>query len=175
MTKGERFETVYRKYYARVWRFYRANRVSDDESHDLAQEAFKRFYENIEKCRGEDEWPYLQTIARNVLYNWVRARKTAKRNAPIVDLDDPEIMLGEVAAAPQPDYAEVEQTAMRTEQLEKAMGGLSKGQRDVLLLSLHDMSYKAIAKFLGISLDAVKSRLRDAKRYLREQLGEKQP
>ena len=35
------------------------------------------------------------------------------------------------------------------------------------------LSYDEIQKTLGITLDAVKSRMRDAKRYLRERLGEK--
>jgi DNA-directed RNA polymerase specialized sigma24 family protein len=37
---------------------------------------------------------------------------------------------------------------------------------------MENLKYDEIAKILGISTDAVKSRLRDAKRYLREQLGE---
>jgi DNA-directed RNA polymerase specialized sigma24 family protein len=38
---------------------------------------------------------------------------------------------------------------------------------------LNDLSYEEIQKTLGITLDAVKSRIRDAKRQLRERLGEK--
>src|SRR6202008_2059368 len=78
------FEAIFRKYYARFWRYYRACRVSDDESHDLAQDAFKRFYERRKQLRGEEPWPFLQSIARSVLLNKLRDQKTAKRSARMV-------------------------------------------------------------------------------------------
>jgi len=173
MTRDERFEAIYRRHYARVWRYYRACRVSDDEAHDLAQEAFKRFYQRIDLFRGQDEsvWPFLETIALNVFRNWLRAGKTAKRSANIVELDDPEFTY-EPPAPEGPDYADREQAALRHERLHQAVAELPKGQKDCLRLWMEGFTFEEIARSLRVTLDAVKSRLRDARKALRERLGE---
>jgi DNA-directed RNA polymerase specialized sigma24 family protein len=88
-TGGDGFEETYRKYYARVWRYYRSCRISDDESHDLAQDTFKRLLEHWSSIRGADPWPFLKQIAKSVLLNYIRATKTQKRAATTVTLDDP--------------------------------------------------------------------------------------
>ena len=167
----ERFETIYRKHYARVWRYYRACRVADDEAHDLAQDAFKRLYERMETIRGENEWPFLEAIAKTVLYNWIRASKTAKRSGTVVEIDDPDLVF-EPPAPPEPDYADREEAGRRRKQLGLAVRELSGAQRECLRLWIQGFKYQEIEKVLGITPDAVKSRLRDAKRHLRERLGE---
>ena len=174
MDRDERFEAIYRRHYARVWRYFRsACRIADDESHDLAQETFKRFFERIELYRGEDEaiWPFLEKIALNIFRNWLRAGKTAKRSATIVDLDDPEFTY-EPPAPEGPDYADREQAALRHQRLGQAIAELPKGQRDCLRLWMEGFTFEETARSLHLTLDAVKSRLRDARRALRERLGE---
>lgn len=169
----ERFEAIYRKHYARVWRYFRTNNISDDEAHDLCQDAFKRLLERIDQIRNEDPWPFLQTIAKTVLLNRVRARQTQKRSAPMVEIDDPELSFAEPAAPAELDYADRQADEARRTRLLTAVASLPPGQRECLRLWIQGHKYDEIAKILGISIDAVKSRLRDAKRYLREQLGEK--
>jgi len=171
--RDERFEAIYRKYYARVWRFYRGFSVAEDEAHDLAQDAFKRLYENFAQYRGEGDWSYLETLARNVLYNWVRARKTSKRHAAMVEIDDPELVF-DPPAPEEPDYADRQEEELRRARLRKAVAELPQGQRECLRLRIQGLTYEQIAAALRISLDAVKSRLRDAKRHLRERLGGEQ-
>jgi len=169
----DRFEGIYRRHYARVWRYFRANSISDDEAHDLAQDTFKRLYERMDQIRNDDPWPFLATIAKTILLNRVRARQTQKRNARMVDLDDPDLIFAEPAAADVPDYADREAEESRRSRLSAAITALPPGQRECLRLRMQGLTYEEIAKTLGISLDAVKSRLRDATRTLREQLGEK--
>jgi RNA polymerase sigma-70 factor (ECF subfamily) len=169
----ERFEAIYRKYYARVWRYFRANRIADDEAHDLCQDAFKRLLERMDQIRNEDPWPFLATIAKTILLNRIRARQTQKRNAQMLEIDDPELVFAEPAAPAEPDYADRKTEETRRVQLRTAIEALPPGQRECLRLSIEGLQYDEIAKVLGISLDAVKSRLRDAKKTLRQQLGEK--
>jgi RNA polymerase sigma-70 factor (ECF subfamily) len=173
MTKDERFEAIYRKYYARVWRYYRACRVSDDEAHDLAQDAFKRLFEKFHQFRGTDEqvWSFLEQIALNVLRNWIRAAKTAKRSANLVDIDDPDFV-EEPRAPESPDYAERQESARRRTLLRQAITELPEGQRQCFLLWVQGFKYDEIARDLHITMDAVKSRLRDAKKHLRSRLGD---
>lgn len=169
----ERFQTIYRKHYARVWRYFRGNNISDDEAHDLSQDTFKRLYERMDQIRNDDPWPFLATIAKTILLNRVRARQTQKRNARMVEIDDPDLMFAEPAAPPERDYADREADEALWTRVRAAIESLPAGQRDCLLLWIDGLQYDEIAKILGISIDAVKSRLRDAKRYLRGQLGEK--
>ena len=169
----ERFEAIYRKNYARVWRYFRANNISDDEAHDLAQDAFKRLYERMDQIRNDDAGGLLASIAKTILLNRVRARQTQKRSAPLVAIDDPELVFNEPAAPPERDYGERVEEEERWERVRRAVAALPAGQRECLRLWIEGLQYNEIMKVLGISMDAVKSRLRDAKRYLREQLGEK--
>jgi RNA polymerase sigma-70 factor (ECF subfamily) len=171
MNDDERFEAIYRKNYARVWRYFRTNSISDDEAHDLAQDTFKRLYERMDQIRNNDAG-LLASIAKTVLLNRVRARQTQKRNAPLVAIDDPDLAFNEPAAPPERDYAERADEEARWERVRRVVA-VPPGQRECLRLWIEGLQYNEIAKVLGISMDAVKSRLRDAKRYLREQLGEK--
>ena len=169
----ERFEAIYRKHFARVWRYFRSNSIADDEAQDLSQDAFKRLYERMDQIRNDDPWPFLATIARTILLNRVRARQTQKRNAPMVNIDDPDLIFSEPAAPAEPDYADRQTNEARWEQVRNVVASLPTGQRECLRLWIEDLQYDEIAKILGITIEAVKSRLRDAKRTLREQLGEK--
>lgn len=169
--RDARFEAMYRKHYGRVYRFYRAYGVADDESHDLAQETFKRVYESFDQYRGDAEWSFLQTTARNVLFNWVRARKASKRSAEVIEIDDPDIAF-DPPAPEGPDYAERQYSEMRRRRVVQAVAELSEGQRECLRLWMLGFKYTEIATILKSSVDAVKSRLRDAKRHLRARLGD---
>lgn len=170
ISRDERFESLYRRHYARVWRYYRACRVPDDEAHDLAQDAFKRLYERMNQVRGEDEWPFLQAIARSVLLNKLRDQKTAKRHTKIVEIDSPDFT-HELPAPEGPDYAERQHEALRRRNLHDAVAALPDGQRQCLSLWLAGFKYDEIGRTLRITVDAVKSRLRDAKKQLRARLG----
>jgi RNA polymerase sigma factor (sigma-70 family) len=169
----ERFEATYRKCYARVYRYFRTNRIADAEAQDLAQDTFKRLYERMDQIRNDDPWPFLATIAKTILLNRVRARLTQKRSATMIEIDDPELVFAEPAAPAELDYADRQAKEALQARVRAAVKSLPPGQRESLRLRIEGLQYNEITKILGISMDAVKSRLRDAKRYLREQLGEK--
>jgi RNA polymerase sigma-70 factor (ECF subfamily) len=170
--RDERFKSLYQRYYRRVIRFYvAAFRLAEEDAEELAQDAFVRFYEALDEYRGEAEWAFLETIARNVAYNRIRARQTAKRNAPTVNIDDTS-HFSEPEAVPGPDYVERETAALRRKQLYEAIASLTPGQQRCLELWLGEQTYDEIAAALRITVDAVKSRLRDAKKILRARLGD---
>jgi RNA polymerase sigma factor (sigma-70 family) len=123
----------------------------------------------MDEYRGEAEWAFLETIARTVAFNYIRASGTAKRSAQTVDIDHPDV--ANVAAPPIPDYAEVEEAALRRKRLYTAIANLPESQRLPLQLWLEGFKYDHIAAALQISLAAVKSRLHDAKKHLAEDLG----
>jgi len=168
----ELFKTLYQKYFRKVVRFFvRAFNVSEEDAQDLAQDAFIRFYRAISEYRGDAEWAYLERIARNVGLNRVRTMSTRRRGAFTVDLDDPEVRQ-ELAAPAGPDFAERQQLADRLRRLHEAIAQLPVGQQQCIQLRLDGFKYDEIARCLRISLDAVRSRLRDALRTLRAKLGD---
>jgi RNA polymerase sigma factor (sigma-70 family) len=170
-SREERFESLYRRHYARVFRWYVVKwRLADDEAHDLAQDVFASVYKNMDQYRGDAEWAFLEKIARNLLYNRNRALHTAKRKGDHVPIDTPELA-DRLAASPEPDYAERELDALQRKQLREAIAALPEGMRQALELWLQDYSYAAIRQVLRITPDAVKSRLRDARKLLQERLG----
>lgn len=151
-------------------RFYvRGFRLAEEDAEDLAQEAFLRFYEAMDEYRGEAEWALLEIIARNVLYNRIRSQKTAKRSANTVSIDD--LQPTQQPTAPQDaDYADREAARLLRKRLRTAIETLPAGQRKCLHLWREGFRYTQIAGILGITVDAVKSRLRDAKRDLEREL-----
>jgi RNA polymerase sigma-70 factor (ECF subfamily) len=172
MNNDDRFQSLYRKYYKRMVRFYVLSfRVTEEDAEELTQDAFFRFLEAMDEYRGDAEWAYLETIARNVAYNRIRSQKTAKRGAETVDIHDRNA-IPEPAAPAEPDYAQREETALRSKRLRDAIAGLPTGSRECIQLWLNEFTYDEIAKFLKITVDAVKSRLRDAKKILRAKLGD---
>ena len=169
----ELFQSLYTRHYARVRRFFRkVFRVSDADAEDLAQDSFVRFYRAMDDYRGEAEWALLEKIARNVGYNRVRSLTTIKRGAVRAE------SLGDLDLSHHaPDIAQAHPVdrlvdAERVTRLQRGIAALPRGQKQCLQLWLDDFSYDEIAQALRISVDAVRSRIRDAKRSLRARLGD---
>lgn len=167
------FESLYRRYYARMLGYFRkVFRVSEADAQELTQDSFVRFYRAMDEYRGQAEWALLETIARNVGYNRVRSVKTIKRGSVRPEsLDD-----GEQREHPS-DTGQRHpiDTMIETERLRRmreAISELPRGQRQCLQLWLEDLGQDEISRVLRISVVAVKSRIRDAKRALREKLGD---
>ena len=171
--RDDLFRLLYKRYYARMLRFFRhVFRLSEADAQELTQDSFLRFYRAMGEYRGEAEWALLETIARNVGYNRVRSVTTIRRGGIRPEsLDDAE----ERNHPPDVDQRHPVDTMIETEQLRRmrqAIAELPKGQRQCLQLSLEDLSQEEISRVLRISIVAVKSRIRDAKRTLRERLGD---
>ena len=165
------FNTLYGKYYRRMVRMYVSSfHLSEEDAKELAQDAFLRFYEAMDEYRGEAEWAFFETIGRRLAFNRIRSLTTAKRGAKTVAIDDPHEFT-EPAAPTEPDYAERQMEAIRRKQLHDAIEALPAGQRQCVRLLLEGFKYGEIARTLRITLDAVRSRLRDARRELRSRLG----
>ncbi len=167
------FQSLYGRYYARMLRYFRrVFHLTEDDAKELTQDAFLRFYRTIDEYRGEAEWALLETIARNVGYNRVRSLTTIKRGAIRPEsLDDPEAPRHDPVAA-HPDPLDRMIDAERRKRLYREIETLPGGQRRCMQLWLEDHSYEDIAQMLRMTVDAVKSRIRDARRLLRERLGD---
>lgn len=168
----ELFRSLYTRHYARTLRFFRAVfGLSTADAQEHAQEVFVRLYRAIGEYREDSEWALVEKIARNVAYNDFRARTTIKRGAVRTEsLDDRDSIQEPAAAGTDPVDRLIRDERLAS--LRSAIAELPKGQQQCLRLWLHDFSYEEIAQTLRISIDAVRSRVRDAKRSLRARLGD---
>lgn len=167
------FRSLYDRHYARMLRYFRrVFHVSEADAQELTQDAFLRFYRTMHEYRGEAEWALLETIARNVGYNRVRSLTTIKRGAVRPESLSEAESSGREPAGPEVQPVDRLIDAERKARLQRGIAGLPKGQRQCLQLWLEEYRYDEIARMLHLSLDAVKSRIRDAKRLLRERLGD---
>lgn len=166
------FERLYRKYRSAVISYIKRFGFDHDRASDLAQETFLRVYRNMGSWRHESEWSYIRTTASRIALNVLREGTAAKRSASLVALEDEalrEIPLEE--ASVEAALIQSEDKGSRQLALRRALASLPPRLRTPLLLRLSGRSYQSIAGELSLSLDAVKSRLHEAKIRLREQRG----
>lgn len=168
-TSDGEFEELYRKHYARVFRFFRRY-VADDLAQDLAHDTFMRAYQSFDQYR-QGGWSFFEISARNTLYNYWRAAGASKRKAKTVDLDDPDFA-EEIAAPQKPDYAQRDESARNWKRFRDAIAQLPPGQKQCVELQLEGLKMHEIAERMNITLDAVKTRLKEAKKRLRSMLGD---
>ncbi len=165
------YEKLYRGYFRWVVAFFRRNSFGREESRDLAQDTFLRVYRGMQTYRSESEIGYIHTVAVNVAFNAKRARKAAKRDQPEVSLE--EILIetapdpgsrqtGQRSKSPEEEAIDREEERLQRLWLAEEIGKLSPKLSSALGLRLDGLKYQEIADLLGISLDAVKSRIRDA-------------
>ena len=164
----DRFESLYRQYSGRLTRGFRANNVPEGEVQDLVHDSLVRLLEHKDRIRAPEPWPFLKTIARTVLLNYVRSKKALKRSGRTVEIDDPEN--GQPLRSPERSQAENYEQTQKVDAMYRAIEELSEAQQQVILLQMEDKSYQQIADDLRITVDAVKSRRRDALRQLKARL-----
>jgi RNA polymerase sigma factor, sigma-70 family len=171
--RDELFESLYKRYYKRMLRFFwRAFHIPEADAQELTQESFIRFYRAMGEYRADAEWALLETIARNVGYNQVRSVSTIKRGSVRPEsLDDGQSVNDAIDRTQRHPIDTMIETE-RLRRVRRAISELPRGQRQCMQLSLEDFSQEEISRALRISVMAVKSRIRDAKKALRERLGD---
>jgi RNA polymerase sigma factor (sigma-70 family) len=169
----EAFAAVFDRHAAEIHR-YVTRRLGHSAADDVVGETFLAAFRRRKKydLSRADARPWLYGIASNLIGRHRRAevrlyRALARSGAdPVVDSGGSitEQVESRVAAA-----------AVERE-LAVALSGLSRGDRDVLLLyAWADLPYDEIATAPGIPLGTVRSRLHRARRKVREALGGTNP
>ena len=166
----ERFETIFRRYFGQIHQ-YLAARVGGRIADDLAAEVFtiafaqRRRYDLARECAR----PWLYGIATNLAGTYRRQeqrryRALARAGAQGVAPSDEDLVADRVsAAAAGPALA-------------AALAGLSRGDRDVLLLvAVAGLDNQEVAQSLSIPHGTVRSRLSRARARLRESFGGANP
>jgi RNA polymerase sigma-70 factor (ECF subfamily) len=155
------FERLYRENERRVFALCMRLSSNPTLAEELTQEVFIRAWRKLGSFRGESafsSWLYPLTV--NVALTERRSRM--RRLARIVPTDDGANL--EAPARPATPEAGFD--------LEKAVGGLPPGARQVFVL--HDVegrTHEEIASLLGLAPGTSKAQLHRARKLLREALG----
>ncbi len=138
---------------------------------DITQNTFIQTYQNLSTLRDPSRFPqWLYSIAKRQCLNWhQRKEKPAKQLQSLEDTP-----MKEVEKSAYNHYVseqrETEATEHRREMVEKLLENLSEGQRTVMTLHyLGEMTIKEISESLGVSVEAIKTRLHRARKRLQEE------
>ncbi|MEU0565284.1 RNA polymerase sigma factor [Nonomuraea sp. NPDC005983] len=162
----ERFATVFDVHYEEIRR-YIGRRLDPGVAEDLAAETFLiafRRRTRFDAARGGVR-AWLYGIATNLIGRHRRAelrryRAMARTGPPPDDSGHDQLVADRLSA---------EVTAAR---LAEALAGLSRGERDVVLLIAYgELTYDEVAAALGVANGTVASRLSRARAKLRNALG----
>ncbi|GAA2112328.1 RNA polymerase sigma factor [Actinomadura alba] len=166
----EVFAELFDRYSAMLYR-YVAKRLGPEVADDLVGETFLVAFQKRHRYDAEhhDARPWLFGIITKLISRHRRteaARYRAVERSPrevVTEGPADRVAVGVSAAATRPALA-------------GALAGLSRGDRDVLLLvAWADLSYAETADALGIPVGTVRSRLNRARRKVRAALGDTNP
>ncbi len=161
------YEVIMRRYNQRLYRVARAILRDESEAEDVMQEAYVRAYHHLDQFAGEAKFStWLTKIAvyealhrrrlRSRLKTYGSMMEIAKRFVGFLNTRDPE---------QQASAAELRRS------LESAVGSLPDIYRSVFMFrSVEEMTVAETAACLGISEEAVKTRLHRARALIRRKL-----
>lgn len=170
LTRPESFAALFDRYSGMLYR-YVTRRLGPENAEDIVGETFLVAFQRRDRydLNRPDARPWLFGILTKLISRHRRAeaaRYRALSRTPVEAVpEDPAdaVATGLTAAASRPA-------------LVRALGGLSPGDRDVLLLiAWGDLSYEETAESLDIPIGTVRSRLNRARRKVREALGHSNP
>ena len=137
---------------------------------EITQDTFLRAYQNLSTLKNPSQFSgWLYVIANRLCLNWLRKQKPEKRMQSLEDTP-----MEEVAESAYEGYVleqrETEATEHRFEIVKKLLKKLPEGERTAMVLYyLGEMTTKEIGKFLGVSVETIRTRLHRARKRLREE------
>jgi len=180
--REESFRRLYDLHASRVYRFFRRKGQLDEDSKDLTQDVFFRVSKGIDAFRYESRFErWLLEIARHVLSNHIRSRRTGKRDARESSMDaavDVEDGSGAGLQVPDPGPGPQDQAIRRQNRvaLREALQELPPQMRTCCGLRYErGLKYEEIASAMKISIETVKAHLHQGRKRLAARLGVEAP
>jgi len=159
---SQEFESLFREYWAYVYRILHRLVGDPAEAEDLALETFLRLYRRSPIHEdGFQMGGWLYRVATNLGLRSIRSFKRRERY---------EIEAGRFALEEAPETRPVELHAQTEEQdlARQALAKMNERQSQLLILRYSDLSYKEIADILGLSPTSIGPLLLRAEREFEE-------
>ena len=161
------FSTLIEKYrkgvHAFAWR-----KIGDfHHAEEITQDAFVQVYRNLATLRNPNQFAgWLYVIANRLCIRWNQKQKTRSQFLGATSM-------AEIDATSYNKYIseqrEKEATERRLEIVNRLLQKLPESERTIVtLFYLGEMTAKEIGKYLGVSINTIKSRLRRARERLKE-------
>jgi RNA polymerase sigma factor (sigma-70 family) len=137
---------------------------------EITQDTFLRAYQKLSTLRNPSQFlRWLYVIANRLCLNWLRKQKPAKQMQSLEDTPMEEVVKSDYARYVL-EQRETEATEHRFEIVKKLLEKLPESERTVMVLHyLGEMTMKEIGKFLGVSVETIKTRLHRARKRLQEE------
>ena len=168
------FEVLLDRYGDAVITFCYAFVRSREAAEDLAQETFLRVYRSAARYKPLAKFTtWLYRIAANLSINELkkgRLRRALSLDEPVGSNADGTRIVERLAGDARQPLTEAEIHEAH-ELVEKAIARLPEDQRStIVLVEYHNLSYREIADILGVTVSAIKMRMKRARETLREML-----
>lgn len=170
------FTKLIRKYETTVFNFAFKVCRNQAEAQETLQDTFISVYKKLKNFDGRSKFStWLYTV---IVRNCMLSRRKGKLEKAIVPVAEMRAGEGETASCeilPSDDASPLDRVVNSElqEQIDRAVRALPEEYRVVFVLGdIEGKTGKEIAKIMGLSLPAVKSRLRRARLFLRSQLSE---
>ncbi|MFH1811372.1 MAG: sigma-70 family RNA polymerase sigma factor [Pseudomonadota bacterium] len=168
--QGDRkaLEELIRRHEAQVFRFGQRMCRNPEDAEDVLQETFLAMTRTLDGFRGASSVStWLYTIARSFCIKKRRRSKFAPTHVESLDREEGEAAR-QVADAGRPPDEEVAGAQLKRV-LDDAIAGLKPMYREVLVLrDIEGLTAPEVGKVLGLTIQAVKSRLHRAREMVRE-------
>ena len=167
----KKFEDYYKRYYSNVYYFFLYRGVAKEDAKDLAHDTFLRIYRHWEDFRGDTSFSkWADIVAKSVWCNYIRTKKTQKREAILLSLDNLDLTKEpENVSRPHADKAAIRKEHL--DMLRHAVKELPDRTRAVVVLrTYHDLRFSEIATIMGVSEETVKSQCSQGKKKLEKLL-----
>ena len=150
--------------HALAWR-----KVGDFQvAEEIAQDAFLQAYKKLATLKNTNQFAgWLYVITNNLCHDWHRRKKPDMQS---IDATDTTILEKSDYERYLVEQREKETAEHRRELVRKLLEKLPESERTVITLHyLGEMTSEAISRFLGVSVNTIKSRLRRGRIRLKEE------
>ena len=166
----EAFSTLVRRHqkgiHALAWR-----KVGDFHvAEEIAQDTFLQVYKNLAQLKNPNQFSgWMYVIASRLCFKWLQKNKNKSAMHSLEDTPVEEIEESSYTHHVS-EQRQTEITENRHELVKRLLAKLPESERTaVTLYYLGEMTAKEIGKYLGVSVNTVKSRLRRGRKRLQEQ------
>lgn len=171
--KEERFETLYEMHYVDLYRVVLYYTRDEHISKDIAQETFFQLYLHLDDVEDEKVRPYLLRIGRNRSLNWIRDNNHGTKHDFIENIAEDSKITYSVEAEYFHREREKEEAEFFAQMLEHLRKEHEAWYEILILVYYLGKDHEVVAEELGMTTQALYSKLYRAKQWLRNQYQEK--